>query len=223
MSNHLAIATVTAALQQRLQEAINQAVSGASLILGPPRSAETGFVGCHLCLYQTGVDASLRNCDLPTWDSAPRSASGSAANPSSILVARPRVPLILNYLIAFYGERDLAAERMMGSVVGQLHSSPILARDQIEKVIESNAFLAGSDLASQPESIKLTPVYLSLEDLSKLWTVFFQVAHRLSLIYQVSVVMIEADQEPEVLLKVQQVNTSASLLTPPPVPNPGAA
>lgn len=137
--------------------------------------------------------------------------------------ARPRVPLILNYLIAFYGEQDVAAERMMGSVVGQLHASPILARDQIEKVIESNAFLAGSDLASQPESIKLTPVYLSLEDLSKLWTVFFQVAHRLSLIYQVSVVMIEANQEPEVLLKVQQVNTSASLLTPPPVPNPGAA
>jgi hypothetical protein len=41
------------------------------------------------------------------------------------------------------------------------------------------------------ERIKLTPLTLSLEDLSKLWSVFFQVPYALSIAYEASVVLIE--------------------------------
>jgi len=53
------------------------------------------------------------------------------------------------------------------------------------------------------ELVKFCPIGLDLEELSKLWSIFFQTPYVLSTAYQASVVLIESDGSPESALPVQ--------------------
>lgn len=93
-------------------------------------------------------------------------------------------------------------ERLMGGMIAALTDTPILKPELIRQTISttgSDSYLAASDLANQIETVRLTPIYLNLEELSKLWTVFFQVTHNLSIAYQASVVLIDSGEK--ILLK----------------------
>ena len=54
--------------------------------------------------------------------------------------------------------------------------------------------------------VKFTPLSLSLEELSKLWSVFFQTPYALSVAYQGSVVLIESEESHQTPLPVRQRN-----------------
>jgi hypothetical protein len=54
-----------------------------------------------------------------------------------------------------------------------------------------NAFLATSDLGAEVEQVKLTPTPMSLEELSRVWSVLFQTPYTLSAAYQASVVFLD--------------------------------
>jgi hypothetical protein len=58
----------------------------------------------------------------------------------------------------------------------------------------------------QIERIRFTPTSLSLEEFSKLWSVFFQIEYSLSAAYQASVVLIESDDVPQEAPMVQSRN-----------------
>ena len=58
------------------------------------------------------------------------------------------------------------------------------------------------------ELVKLMPLSLSLEELSKLWSVFFQTAYTLSMAYLATTVLIEAEKAPQRALPVQVRNLS---------------
>ncbi|PTR05761.1 uncharacterized protein DUF4255 [Nitrosospira sp. Nsp5] len=185
MSNSLAIATVTAALRQITHHAVSSAVSGAeALIERPLSSISDDDPRVRLFLYQVTPNAALRNDDLPT-----RAASGS-------LMKRPTAALDLHYLLAFYGnESDLEPQRMLGAVIRDLHAQPVLLRQVIVNAITSDgSLLTGSNLAEAFEQIKFTPLSLSLEELSKLWSVFFQAPYALSVAYQGTVVLIDSEE-----------------------------
>jgi hypothetical protein len=64
--------------------------------------------------------------------------------------------------------------------------------------------LANSDLADQIELVKLTPMSLSTEELSKLWSVFFQTPYNLSIAYQGTVVLIESEEITRIALPVRE-------------------
>jgi hypothetical protein len=195
MSNYLAIATVTAALVQILQPAAGAAVSGATVTNVRPDSTGSGTPGArvNIYLYQVTPNTAWRNADLPTRDS------------NGQLAQRPRVALDLHYLLTFYGdETQLEPQRMLGSVSLALHQQPVLTRQMIRNTIASPTFpfLAASNLADDVELVKFTPTTLSLEELSKLWAVFFQVQYALSVTYQGTVVLIESDESPQPALPV---------------------
>ncbi len=61
----------------------------------------------------------------------------------------------------------------------------------------SVGFLAGSDLAEEVESVKFSPALMSLEELSRLWSVLFQTPYVLSIAYQGTVVFIDAQETPQ--------------------------
>ena len=68
---------------------------------------------------------------------------------------------------------------MLGKVISVLHAMPVLTGDEIRRIVRSDGsypFLKASDLADQIDRIKLTLEFLTLEELSKLWSVFFQIA-----------------------------------------------
>jgi hypothetical protein len=188
MSNHLAIATVTTGLLRYLQGAVGADVGNATVTAVRPDGPNAGLpqVGVNLFLYQVTPNTTWRNHDLPT-----RRGDGS-------LTQRPQIALDLHYLLTFYGDETLLEpQRILGSAVRALHVRPVLTRQEIRSAVAATAFLAGSDLADEIETVKLSPQPLTLEELSKLWSVLFQTPYTLSMAYDASVVLITADHQPQ--------------------------
>ncbi len=194
MSNALAIATVTTALAQNVRSAVQGAVPGADVVTGRPEttpSAGTPQRRAHLFLYHVAPNGALSNTDLPT-----RGTEGRLAQ-------RPRAALDLDYLLAFYGdEAQLEPQRMLGAVVRDLHARPALTRQAIADAVRSQPFLATSNLAEAVEMVRFTPVPLTLEELSKLWSVFFQTPYVLTVTYRGTVILIDAEETAPVPLPV---------------------
>lgn len=198
MSNFLAIATVTTVLSQMLQGAIQLDVPGATVRnVRPDRDVPS--MGLNIYLYQVSYNSAWRNNDLPTRSS------------NAAVVQRPQVALDLHYLLTFYGsEATLEPQRVLGSAVRTLHAHPLLSRSQIVAVIDDlvtadpDHYLRRSNLADQIDLVRFTPLPLSLEELSKIWSVFFQTQYALSIAYQCSVVLIEAEETPRSALPVRE-------------------
>jgi Pvc16 N-terminal domain len=196
MSNFLAIAAATATLSQLLQDTMD-VPGGTVTTLRPDGIGQRPGKSINVYLYQVTPNPAWRNSDLPS-----RSGDGS-------IVQRPRAALDLHYLLSFYGnDTELEPQRLMGSAVRTLHSYPVLGREMIRSVVNSASFtfLADSDLAEDIELVRFTPSALSLEELSKLWNVFFQTQYALSIAYQGTVVMIEANETPKAVLPVRARN-----------------
>ncbi|MCK6554660.1 DUF4255 domain-containing protein [Candidatus Binatia bacterium] len=186
MSNALAIATVTTALADTVRTAVQGAVPGADVVTGRPdatTAAGTPQRRVHLFLYQVAPNAALSNADLPMRGADRR------------FVQRPRAALDLDYLLAFYGDdAQLEPQRMLGAVVRDLHAHPVLTRKAVANAARSQPFLAASNLAEEVEPVRFTPVPLTLEELSKLWSVFFQTPYALTVTYRGTVVVIDGDE-----------------------------
>ncbi len=191
MSNALAIATVTTALAQIVRAAAQSVVNGADVLTGRPDPNGSPAHRIHLFLYQVSPSTAMRNSDLPI-----RSSDGK-------VVTRPTVALDLHYLLAFYGsETELEAQRMVGAVARDLHASPVLTRSMIQAAVASQPFLTGSNLADAVEQVKFTPLAVSLEEMSKIWSIFYQIPYALSIAYQGTVVLIESDEAVQPALPV---------------------
>nr|MDQ5837906.1 DUF4255 domain-containing protein [Acidobacteriota bacterium] len=87
----------------------------------------------------------------------------------------------------------------------------VLTRESIRQTIAKPAFgyLAASNLADSVELVKFTPLPLSLEELSKLWSVYFQTPYNLSVAYQGTVVLIESEESTRSTLPVRTRNVYA--------------
>lgn len=206
MSNEYAIATVTATLQQLLDKAVAADFAGAHASMLTPDGPAAGLAdpGVNIFLYQVSPNAAWRNRDLPT--------RGSDGRPMST----PRAAVDLHYLLTFYGQDDqFEPQRVLGSVVRTLHAKPILTRPQIEDSLSAFPVLTPSDLADEVEVVKFTQLPLTLEELSKLWSVFFQTTYHLSVAYSGTVVLLDAHQAFASALPVRQRNVYVEVLREP--------
>lgn len=186
MSNHLAIATVTATLQAVVQAAATASGVGLPRVthLRPDAPGGLPAPGVNIYLYRASPNPQWRNADLPTRRGA-------------TVRHRPQIGLDLHYLLSFFGDdTELEPQRLLGAVSQALHASPALPRDTMRAIADPLSlshvpFLLGSDLADQNELVRITPTELNLEELSKLWSVFFQTHYVLSAAYTATVVLIE--------------------------------
>lgn len=184
MSNYLAVATVTKALAQILDSAVKSAVNGAGAVTQRPDPG-TKAASVDLFLYQVTPNAALRNSDLPT-----RNAQG-------FVTTRPTSALDLHYLMSFYGDDSkFEPQRMLGAVVRSLLAEPGLTRERILGVSkdDNGDTMSGSDLADAVEQVKFTPQGLTIDELSRIWSIFYQVPYALSLAYTATVVLIESEE-----------------------------
>jgi hypothetical protein len=199
VSNFLAVATVTATLSQLLQSAVGADVPGATVttlrpdgvVSPPPNPAVNVF------LYQVTPNAATRAFDLPT-----RGQSGE-------LRQRPRAGFDLHYLLSCYGnDALLEPQRLLGSVVRTLNARPMLTRASINSTVAGPTFtyLAASNLSEEVELVKFTPLPLSLEETSRLWSVLLQTPYALSVTYQAGVVLIDGEATPQPAPPVQASN-----------------
>ena len=197
MSNHLAVATVTATLHNVLLNAAS-VVPGTTVTTKRPDGGPAPGPAINAFLYQVTPNAAYRNADLPT-----RRAAGQ-------LVRKPQAALMLHYLLSFMGDDTrFEAQRLLGAAVRELHAQPALRPKDIISTIGNppfDAVLANSDLDKQVDLVRLVPLNLSLDELSKMWSVFFQIPYALSVAYQASVVLIETDDTPRAALPVKTRN-----------------
>lgn len=203
MSNALAIAGVTAVLRDLLNDGlINHNVSGVLgssvtvSVLAPDRvvPGNTSEISqINLFLYLVTPNSGWRNEGLASRDPSGR-----------LRLANAPLALDLHYLLSVYSGGDLHAEILLGYAMQLLHEMPVLTRDAIRTALDPSPgvgtalppalrALVDSGLQDQVELIKLTPQYLSTEEMSKLWTAM-QSHFRPTAAYTASVVLIEATQ-----------------------------
>lgn len=199
MSSPLAIAAVTAALKDLLNDGFIDhdlsSIGSFSVTAIPPDRISTGQNEpnqLNVFLYQVTPNLGWRNVGLPSRDGA------------GTRLTNPPLALDLHYLITAYGAQDMNAEILLGYAVHLLHETPVLSRAQLRTALGGVSPVDGSilpspfgalsaaDLADQVELIKLTPVFLSTEDLSKIWTAM-QSRYRPTMAYTASVVLIQSD------------------------------
>lgn len=186
MSNHLAVATATATLQRILQRAVQRDVDGARVTTVRPdgTSGSIPETGVNLYLYHIKRNPALTNQDTPNFQRR------------GDITRRRQAAIDLFYVVSFYGnDGDLEPQRLLGSVVQTLEDQLVLNAEMIRAAIADPtfAYLADSDLAEQVEQIRSEFISVSTDELSKIWSVFFQTPYALSLVYKVTVILIESD------------------------------
>jgi len=203
MSNSLAIAAVTATLsrllftQVQLLDNSKEDTQFTNLTVSskPPdlaRGTETSNQ-LNLFLYQTAFNSAWRNSD-------PRQVKLGVNG-------QPPLGLTLHYLITAYGQNDedILSHRLLGRAMHILHDHTILGTEEIKDALIDN------DLHQQIEKVRIVPQPLSLEEMSKLWTIF-QAPYRISAAYEVSVVLIDSKKLAKAPLPVLTIG--------PPLPDP---
>ncbi len=198
MSNYLAIATVTACLQRMLQSSVQLDLDGARVTTVRPNNLGSGTPekGVNLYMYQVSLN--------PVWQ---KNAEVRMRSTRDAGAKKSRTALDLHYILSFYGnETELEPQRLLGSVVKILSDRTTLTRETIYETLgdSSYPYLTDSNLADQTEEICFSPMDLSLEDLSKVWSVFFQTPYSISLVYKATVVMIEGDESAYRALPVRE-------------------
>lgn len=202
MSNHLAIATVTATLQRALQASVQLDVDGARVTTVRPTDIGNGTpeTGVNLFLYQIITNAALSNMDSPRF-----------RNKGDF--SKRQTALELHYMVSVYGDdNELAPQRLIGSVVRTLNDIGNISPDLIRETCEdaSLSFLNGSTLANNFQQLTVMSLDLNLEDLSKTWSIFFQAPYILSVAYKVMVVTLESEMPLRVGLPIRQRQTGGA-------------
>jgi Pvc16 N-terminal domain len=188
MSNHLAIATVTATLQRILQATVQTDLPGAKVTTTQPNTGGNGGtpeLGVNIYLYLVSPNPAWRNSDLRT------------RRPKGDLIKQAQTGLDLYYIITCYGDDiELEPQRLMGSVVRTIVDYPLLTPEMIQETVNNPtfSFLADSDLEQQVERVKILPNAISVEEQSKIWSNFVQSPYTLSFTFQASAVLIEGSK-----------------------------
>lgn len=181
MSNARAIAAATATLRNLLLDQvpkIDPGLADLEVTTQPLDLARKGVTKAqlNLFLFETQIAAAWRNHDLP-----------SQVRPGETGV--PPLALKLRYLLTAYGrgesDNDSTSHRALGSAMGLLHDHTLLGSAEIA------AAMAGNDLGSQIERVRITWHPMSVDEMSKLWTTF-QTQYRISAAYEVGIVLIDS-------------------------------
>lgn len=190
MSTSDAIAATTLALQSLIMKwcsdplsplqsgfAGTSAIGDLTVTTAPPDKARAPAEGknqLNLFLYQTSVNAGWSNLVPPQ----PGKGLGSG---------RPPLAMNLRYLVTAYGQADddhhYASHRILGAAMLALHENAIMDRQAI----------ADAGAGQQIENLRIAPLNLSIDELSKLWMIY-QSPYRISAAYEVTVVLLDTDQ-----------------------------
>jgi uncharacterized protein DUF4255 len=217
MSTALAIAGVTQLLRDVLNDGLVDNDVGAAIgtnvtvhARAPDRVidlVEDGSV-LNVCLYNVESQSSWSNQILPTRNSA------------GMRVQNTPLPLDLFYLISAIATEDLHQDILLGYAMQILHEHPGFDRDEIiaglspAPAVAGNLppalqALAGTGLADQVERLVIAPVYLTTEEMSRIWT-SFQTTYRSSMAYRVSSVIIQREDPARSALPVLTIGSDNS-------------
>ncbi|GAC1385897.1 MAG: DUF4255 domain-containing protein [Marmoricola sp.] len=161
MSNHLAIAAVTASLTTLVQTAADTA----GITPGPRVSASNlQDNGDHarivVHLLRVSRNAAWSSQNLPT-----RSSGGG-------FMARPAAALDLHYLIAFRADTDFDAHNLLAVTAAELEAWPTLSPDLLTTAEAVFPSIGGNDLRQAPEPVRFSPDTVDQDALLRVWSLY---------------------------------------------------
>jgi hypothetical protein len=196
MSSAWSMATVTVILKTLLENAlVEQAgVTGLGEVMVSALPPDRITVGAeerpqlNLYLYHLTPNSGWRQA---------QPAHQGAREPEQ----RPgtELPLKLHYLLTAYGERDGQAELLLGAAMACFQQVSPLKKERLQATLAaltatggryewgSARALAQLLTLAPPEEIRIRPEFLSLEELTRLWS-SWQAHARLAMAYEVTIV-----------------------------------
>jgi hypothetical protein len=214
MSGPLAIAAVSAVLRDLLQtgmtamqlaDSLQGTLSGdVAVTVGAPDRVTTQGTGAgtqlNVFLYNVARNVGWANLGLPSRDTR------------GDRIDNPVLGLDLYYLLTAYGAQDYDAEVLLGGAMQVLHDTPGLDRDEIRAALGTGLNLPKNvqfcGLADQAESIRITPLPMSTEEIVRLWSAF-QSNYRPSVAYLVTVLLLQSAKPARRALPVRGRNLYA--------------
>lgn len=219
MDPDLAIASITLAIRQRLQAALNRAGSlgGEVRTERPDKLSDTGAPIVNLYLYQLNLNPFMRNNDIdPVIVRTPDKSGGYKIPATSIQTYR--VPLKLRYMLSFFGdERTLVPQRLLAVCVAALNRLP-----QIDaRAVTAAANLVAGKTAPTPspepipdfDDVNLSFADLTLDDTYRLWSAF-KATYALSVGYLADTAIVYSEPEPTEVSLVEELELATRLLPP---------
>lgn len=183
MSHPSAIAAVTETLRSLVAA---EGIVADVTALPPDLAASPGNRRVNLFLYHIGVNAALRNQEFP-WQG--RGGGNSQTDPPPLVL-----PLQLNYLLTSFADDEVSAHEALGHAMRVLHDHAQLTPAEIDAAVQNSQIsLPDSNVHLQPEKVKVALISMSTDEMTKIWTAF-QSAYRLSVAYEVTVVLIESQR-----------------------------
>lgn len=196
MSTGAALAAATQVLRMVLQDNLpdlSAALGGQPVVSAvPPDRIDTGAgeaAQLNVFLYRVEPNPAASRAMLPSI-----SDSGAAR-----LHARP-LALNAHYVVSAYAKDDLFADLLLGEAMTVLHGFNDGAARFIREFLTGArpsdvsagmwALLAGSGLDRQPDTLTLVPEALTVDDISKLWSVLGE-KYRPSAAYLATVLLLE--------------------------------
>ena len=155
----------------------------------------------NVFLYRTSLNPGWRDEGLPV-----RSSNGAR-------LTQPPLALDLHYVISAHCKTDLHAELLMGSAMQALHGMSVLTAAAISKyygqptpadiTADVWTLISGAQLDQQPDQVTVSFENMSIDDISKLWSVLGE-KYRPSAAYVVTVVLLQPQGPVQVALPVTQ-------------------
>jgi hypothetical protein len=144
----------------------------------------------NVFLYRTSLNQGWRDEGLPV-----RGANGTR-------LTQPPLALDLHYVISAHCKADLHAELLMGAAMQALHGMSVLTAAAITQYYAQAtppgithdvwSLLSTAQLDQQPEQVTVSFENMSIDDISKLWSVLGE-KYRPSAAYLVTVVLLQPD------------------------------
>ncbi len=214
MSNSMAVAAVTGALVNVLGKVT------APRFPGEPELSDAEVTS--LPLDQMATDGTKNRLNVFLYSITPNAAWRGADPARGQRLEDQRAPLAINlhYLITAYakGNDDLLAHRLLGRAMSLLHDFAVISKISIAAAIATfKTQLTGSDLPNQVERLRISLQMLTIDEMSKLWTMF-QSKFRVSAVYQVTVVLIDSALSDNAALPVLSRGLGVQPSEIPPIP-----
>lgn len=216
MSTGYGLAAVTTVLKARLDSRlaaadVQAAIGPVTVTAVPPDQVQAGAAEpnqLNVYLHHTTPNAAWRNETHPVRDSTGRR------------VTRPPLALDLQYLVTAFGTDTYAAEILLGHAVAELHERPLLSLESIGDVLHRvpadptvPAAVIASALEQQAEHLRISPLSVASEEMSRLWTAL-GAQYRATAAYLVGPLLIDPEESAAGALPVRSPSVGASTIAP---------
>lgn len=198
MTTYQGIAAVTQTFRYLVESAARSVVPEVTTTTESPEkspAAARDEPRISVSLLQVAPDPVRRSVDLPR------------TSPEGKLLQTPCVALNLRYIVTFLGPAP-SAQLMMGAAEVALRERTFLDPALVTDALFDHPKLQGSQLERQQPPVMLAPLPSDLEQFSRMWSSFFQLPYKPSILYQASGLVLESTLPPIAYLPVRSPGVS---------------